>query len=179
MSPPQQQFIDLATRAPNVDAHAQALPPFKLAARVPAATRDLYSSTARMLKLHALPRPVAIDAESARWRGYLTSLREQVTTGAVSELQRATLLAILGRAQSRSPSVRRPAVGISSEGALQASWAFEDLPARAFTLEILRDGTIEWFYGDGTSGLTCGTGDEPEHDLPDDALELLVGAFSR
>lgn len=59
------------------------------------------------------------------------------------------------------------------------SWSFNDSPAKTFTIEILQDGRIEWFFRDAISGSAEGTDEEPERDLPESAIELLVANFSR
>lgn len=127
--------------------------------------------------LHPLPRPVAIDAQAARWQTFLDSLASRVASGAVPVAQRAALLSIWDRAQSRQPAIRRPAVGFSSEGTLEASWSFKDSP-HTFTLEIHRDGTCEWFFRDSNTGRISGTADTSERELPAEAIELLATNFA-
>jgi hypothetical protein len=178
MNPLQTQFIDLSSRSANFAIQMQDPRLIELAENAPAASQDRYQKSARALRLHSLPRPVAIDAESARWLAFLKRLSARAAAGEVSGEQRATLLAIWDRALSRQPAMRRPAVGVSAEGVLLASWAFADIPGRTFTLEILRDGSLAWFFRDRTTGNVHGTSDEPERYLPDDALELLASNFA-
>ncbi len=52
------------------------------------------------------------------------------------------------------------------------------MPGRTFTLELFRDGTLEWFFRDAATGEVSGTADEPERELPPQALALLVDAFA-
>lgn len=137
-----------------------------------------YEVTARLLGLHPLPKPVAIDLESARWFAFLDTLEVRVATGSVSSAQRSTLLAILDRARARQPSLRRPAVGVSSDGLLNASWSFIDTPGRVFSLEIQRDGAVDWFYRDAATDTSRGSDDELPHELPEEALLLLTAGFS-
>ena len=103
--------------------------------------------------------------QTAGWKSVEDIERER-------KLQRDTLAAIL----SRVPSVRTPAVGISSDGVLQASWSFVDVPGLVFTLSIPPDGRIEWFYRDAATDIVRGSGD-PVSTLPDEAIDLLAAAF--
>jgi hypothetical protein len=54
------------------------------------------------------------------------------------------------------------------------SWAYVDLPGKAFTVEILPDGRIEWFFRNRDRAIVAGTLDEPEATVPDDAIEHLA-----
>jgi hypothetical protein len=146
-------------------------------ARVPPGA-TVYRDSANAVGLHPLPRPVAIDAEAARWQTFLDNLASRVAAGTVPAEQRAALLSIWDRAQSRQPALRRPAIGFSSEGTLEVSWSFKDSPAHTFTLEILRDGGCEWFFRDSTTGHSDGTIDTPERELPVKAIELLAANFA-
>lgn len=177
MSPLQLQFIDLSTREPQ-DA-VNRLMSAELATRVPPASAALYRDSAKIVRLHALPEPVAIGGEAARWQSFLASLTARVAAGAVPAVQRQALIAIWERACCRQPALKRPAAGFSSHGTLQLSWAFKDSPAKTLTLEILRDGTLEWFFRDTTTGRTEGTDEHPERELPERAIELLATNFLR
>jgi hypothetical protein len=176
MSPPQLQFIDLSTRDPQ--GAEKAFVSAELAAQVPSDSSTRYRDSAKVVRLHALPRPVAIGAEAARWQLFLGSLTARVVEGSVPAVQRDTLLSIWERARSRQPALRRPAVGFSTDGSLQASWSFKDSP-KTLTIEILRDGGVEWFFRDNMIGRTEGSGEEPERELPDSAIELLSANFLR
>lgn len=177
MSPPQLQFIDLSTRDP--EGAEKAFVSAELAARVPPDDSTRYRDSAKVVRLHPLPRPVAIGAEAARWHLLLGSLSARVAEGSVPAAQRETLLSIWERAHSRQPTLRRPAVGFSSDGTLQLSWAFKDAPAKTLTIEILRDGGVEWFFRDNMIGRTEGSGEESERELPESAIELLAANFLR
>jgi hypothetical protein len=142
------------------------------------AAKAQYEVTARVLRLHPLPKPVAIDLESARWFTFLDTLEVRVAAGSVSSTQRSTLLSILDRARARQSSLRRPAVGVSSDGLLSASWSFIDTPGRVFSLEIHRDGAIDWFYRDAATDTSRGSEDELPRELPEEALLLLTSGFS-
>lgn len=177
MSSLQMHSIDLSIRHTAGHARRQRPAPTDLAARFPREVRALYALSARALGLHRLRRPVAIGAESARWSAFLDALEERVAAGSVSSAQRSTLLSIWERALAQQPSLRRPAVGISETGLLRASWSFADIPGRVFSLEIHRDGAIDWFYRDATTDTSFGSGDELPHELPAEALELLAAGF--
>jgi hypothetical protein len=175
VSPPQLHFIDLSTRK-SPAAESAFLSTELVDRSAPGAA--LYRASANAVGLHPLPHPVAIDAEAARWQAFLDDLASRVATGAVPAAQRAALLTIWRRALSRQPTLRRPAVGFSSDGTLEVSWAFSDSPGQTFTLEILRDGTCEWFFRDTTAVHSDGTADAPDRELPPRAIELLATNFA-
>jgi hypothetical protein len=177
MSPPQPQFIDLSIRDSGPVAQGAPLDE-EIAAFVSTTSAELYGRTAKVLRLHSLPRPVPIDRESGRWFEFLDSLKARAEIGMVTQAQRTKLLAVWDRALGRQPSLRRPAVGMSDDGSLRVSWSFADLPGRVFTLDLHRDGSVDWFYRDQSSGLVTGTDDEPATDLPEDAVLLLANGFS-
>jgi len=135
--------------------------------------------TEQLIRPHSLPRPVAIvDRESERWFSFLEALVNRVAAGDVTAVQRDALVGTWDEARRRQPALRRPAVGSSKDGVLQVSWSFHEGPERVFTLDIDRDGGIEWFYRDAQTGLLRGSGDEPVRMLPDEALDLLTSGFS-
>jgi hypothetical protein len=177
VSPPHAQFIDLSIRDRDRQAAKPETPTLEIAAKVPDASTALYGGTARALRLHALPQPVAIDLESERWFSFLDTLKAREAADSVTSAQRAALLALWERALLRQPSIRRPAVGVSADGLLQASWSFQNVPGRVFTLEIHRDGMLDWFYRDPAAGIVRGTDDEMTRDLPDEALQFLADGF--
>lgn len=177
MSPPQAQFIDLSTRETDVQARRGRIPPADLAARFPEPAKALYALTARILALHPLPKPVAIDVDHARWFAFLDVLKARVAAGSVFPAQRSMLLSVWDRALALQPSLRRPAVGVSEDGLLRASWSFVDTPGRVFTLDIHRDGALEWFYRDAATNTSRGSEEVPPLELPAEAFELLVAGF--
>ena len=178
MNAPGAQFIDLSIRErstrPRVPETA-----VESTERVLTTAAEIYDATARALGLHALPRPVrvAIDLESERWSSFLDVLKARVSEGSVTMAQRSTLLSIWECALRRQPSLRRPAVGVSLDGLLQASWSFADAPGRIFTLEIQRDGEVDWYYRDSATGISRGSDDVLTAELPADAYELLAAGF--
>ncbi len=177
MSPALMSFIDLSTRGTE-RVQRGASPISDIAAWGSNEAKVRYDVTARVLGLHPLPKPVAIDVESARWFAFLDTLEARVAKGTLSSAQRSTLLSIWDRARARLPSLRRPAVGVSSDGLLSASWSFSDMPGRVFSLEIQRDGTVDWFYRDAATETSRGSEDELPRELPEEALELLAAGFS-
>jgi hypothetical protein len=177
MSPPHAQFIDLSIRDPGRQAATPPSGSMEIAAKVPDASTALYGRTAHALRLHALPHPVAIDSESERWFSFLDTLKARAAAGSVTSAQQTALLAIWERALLRQPLLRRPAVGVSPDGLIQASWSFQEVPGRVFTLEIHRDGTLDWFYRDPAAGIVRGTDDEATTELPDEALQFLADGF--
>jgi hypothetical protein len=173
----QVSLIDLSTRGAEQVQRGQS-PLSDVAAWGSNEAKARYEGTARVLRLHPLPKPVAIDLESARWFAFLDTLEARVVAGSVSSTQRSTLLSILDRARARQSSLRRPAVGVSSDGLLTASWSFIDMPGRVFSLEIQRDGAVDWFYRDAATDTSRGSEDELPHELPEEALLLLTAGFS-
>lgn len=174
MSPPQAQFIDLSIGGAATPVQPATIP---FTGRMSKEATPLYDGTARALRLHALPKPVAIDFESARWFSFLDALKDRASAGSVSSAQRSTLLSIWERAVRRQPSLRRPAVGVSADGNLRASWSFTDAPGRVFTLEIRTGGEVDWFYRDPMTGTSCGSGDVSTHEFPAEALDFLATNF--
>ena len=124
-----------------------------------------------------LPIPLPIDAEAARWHAYLTRLGQQEADGTISMAQRRAFLTLWERGLDRQPTLRRPTVGPSSAGHLQASWSYVDVPDRVFTIELHPDGSLEWFYRDRAQSLVLGTDDVPVAELPDEAIRLLAEGF--
>lgn len=174
MTPPSTEFIDLSTRAPTLLPMGFASS-HELATRVPTSSSQLSRSSAMAVRLHSLPRPVAIDEESARWQTFLESLAARVASGETPAAQQRALLSLWETARARQPALRRPAVGFTDDGILQASWSYEDLPASTFTVDILPDGRIDWFYRDGI--VTEGSDEALERELPAHALTWLADNF--
>jgi hypothetical protein len=164
-------FIDLSvrTRRRKPATADVAISPNDAAAR--------YDATARALGVQRLRKPVAIDSESARWSAFLELLDARVAAGSVTAAQRSALLRVWGVAHARRSSLRRPAVAVSEDGSLSASWSFVDLPGRVFSLQIHPDGAIDWFYRDVATDTVRGSEDALPHELPVEALELLVVGF--
>lgn len=177
MSQAQVSLLDLSTRSTE-QVQREASPLSDVAAWGANEAKTRYEVTARVLRLHPLPKPVAIDLESARWFAFLDALEARVAAGSASSTQRSTFLSILDRARARQPSLRRPAVGVSSDGLLSASWSFIDTPGRVFSLEIHRDGAIDWFYRDAATNTSRGSEDELPRELPEQAFLLLTSGFS-
>lgn len=178
MSPPQVPFTDLSMRGTETRARYRKTPRADVATRGSNEAQIRYDMSASELGLHPLPKPVAINVESARWFALLDMLEARVAEGSVSSAQWSTLLSIWDIARARQPSLRRPAVGVSEDGLLNASWSFIDTPGRVFSLEIHRDGTIDWFYRDTATDTSRGSEDALPHELPAEAFELLVAGFS-
>ena len=116
--------------------------------------------------------------EAVRWAQLLARLERRVEDSSLSPVQRERFLMVWREARSRSQTLRRPAVGVSVDGHLEAGWSFVDLPGRTFTIEIHRDGGVDWFFRDARTGAVEGAGDELPTGLPANAMELLVRSFS-
>jgi hypothetical protein len=69
--------------------------------------------------------------------------------------------------------LRRPAIGLGHGKELGLSWSFADVPGKTFTLDILPDGRVEWFFRDLARGLVVGTEGDGEAAVPDAALDHL------
>lgn len=41
------------------------------------------------------------------------------------------------------------------------------------TIDVEPDGRVDWFYCNAVDNQVCGTEDEPESELPEEALHLL------
>lgn len=98
-----------------------------------------------------------IHDESLRWHAFLASLDSWVLDGALTEAQRDAFFSIWDAATTLSPTMRRPVIDVR-DGLLGASWAFSDLPGHVFSLELGRNGEVDWFCGD--SATRAGAGSE-------------------
>jgi hypothetical protein len=116
--------------------------------------------------------------ERLRWIAYLASLDDRVASGELTEAQGSRFLSTWRNARRAAPGLRRPSVGRTEDDRLHLSWAFADRPGVVFTVDIEPDGRIDWFYRNATEQSIDGTEDEPEADLPEKALRLLVGFAS-
>ena len=115
--------------------------------------------------------------ERARWAAYLASLDGRVAEGDITEAQHQRFLEIWKSARRQVPRLRRPVAGRSDPGRLTLSWAFVDVKGVTFTIDIERDGRVDWFYRSAADGQVSGTADEPEDELPEEAV-LLLAAFT-
>lgn len=115
--------------------------------------------------------------ERARWAAYLASLDGRVAEGDITEAQHQRFLEIWKSARRQVPRLRRPVAGRSDQGRLTLSWAFVDVKGVTFTIDIERDGRVDWFYRNAADGQVSGTADEPEDELPEEAV-LLLAAFT-
>lgn len=116
--------------------------------------------------------------EDVQWRALIEKLAARVVNGSLTRLQRERFLAIWHEATRREPSLRRPAVGVSGDGHLQASWSFTDTPGRVFTIEIHPGGLVDWFFRDPSAGVLEGADDELSAALPAEAFAFLVSTFN-
>lgn len=112
--------------------------------------------------------------EQSRWIAYLASLDVRVVRGELTDVQRCKLLWIWRRAQQACQTVRRPCIGHNEDGQVHLSWGFTDRPGITFTIDIEPDGRVDWFYRNVADARIEGTKEEPEDDLPDEALMLLA-----
>lgn len=111
--------------------------------------------------------------ESERWIGYLARLRHQTINAEIPLAQRNAFLSLWRRASARISKLRRPAIGLGHGKELGLSWSFADAPGKTFTVDILPDGRVEWFFRDLARGLVVGTEDDGEAEVPDEALDHL------
>jgi tetratricopeptide (TPR) repeat protein len=111
--------------------------------------------------------------ESERWIGYLAKLRRQALDTEITHAQRQAFLSLWKRASARISRLRRPAIGRGHDQSLGLSWSFADVPGKTFTVDILPDGRVEWFFRDLARGLAAGTEGDGETAVPDAALEHL------
>jgi hypothetical protein len=84
------------------------------------------------------------------------------------------LLGLWQRAQQAFPSVRCLALGRMEDGQLYLSWSFIESPHLIFTVDIEPDGRIDWFYRNVAEGHIFSTSDDPQAELPEEALQLLA-----
>ncbi len=143
---------------------------------------DPEPSPAQMSRRQDLLMQIDLDAtrpsgEPARWAAYLASLDARIAKDEMTEAQRHRLLEIWQRARSTLPRLRRPVAGCSDEGRLSLSWAFVDVKGITLTVDIERDGRVDWFYRNTQDGQMKGTEDEAEAELPEEAF-LLFAAFA-
>lgn len=174
---PPASFIDLSIRGAAERARHRRIMSVDIATRGSNEATARYDATARAIGLHPLRKSVAIDNESARWSAFLDMLEARVAAGSVTSAQRSMLLSIWNRACAMQPSLRRPAVGVSEDGLLNASWSFIDIPGRVFSLEIHPDGAVDWFFRDTATDTSRGSDDAPPHELPAQAFEFLAAGF--
>lgn len=113
------------------------------------------------------------DANS-RWIAYLASLDERVEAGEMTEAQRSMLLRLWRRATTAFPTLRRPAIGPTQDDQLHLSWSFADRRGVTLTIDLERDGRVDWFYRNAADGVVLGTKEGSEPDLPGEALPLLA-----
>lgn len=118
---------------------------------------------------------LARKSEHERWLRYLLDLACREESGLVTSAQRATVLRLWERAQHMFPSLRRPAVGSDDQGRLHLAWAFQDLPDQELTIEIERDGKLDWFFRDPQKNIKLGS-EHPVETLSDAELKNL-GVF--
>lgn len=102
----------------------------------------------------------------------MTDVRKSVLAAIqCTPAQRNVLQAVL------SLPVRMPAIGMSSDAHLHVSWRFSDRPYLTFTLEVLSEGSIEWFFLDRSGTKTVDGSDVPVRELPEIALAYLRQHF--
>ena len=114
-------------------------------------------------------KPTGVTLEA--WNTYLDSLAgsTEVSSHAVETTRR------LWRSLSRRiPSLSVPAAEPLESGTLQLVW---DAGRTHVDVDVLADGTFEWFYRDRTTGLTSGQEDCAPEALPD-ALCAFLGMLA-
>ena len=108
--------------------------------------------------------------ESKRWDALIVHLQWSLCTGLLTSAQWVTFNKVC------TDDLLRPAVGIA-EGILQLSWAYDFIPGRTFTVEILHDGSVEWFFRSEARDICIGTEGHSVSALPPEALEYLRSTF--
>lgn len=94
-----------------------------------------------------------------------------------TEAQWDALLEFMRRVDIKYPRRRAPALDLNDRGELLVAFSYQDMPTTTFTMAILTDGRVEWFFRDDTRAdapILAGTPDEPEPCVPDAAIELLA-----
>jgi hypothetical protein len=104
--------------------------------------------------------------ETSRWVAHLAASGDSMPGRRFRDIWR--------RIRARFPEVRRPGVRCL-EGQIHLGWSFGDRPGETFTVDIMPDGRVEWFYRNAAKGLVAGTDEEPEEDLPEVAFSLFAG----
>jgi hypothetical protein len=112
--------------------------------------------------------------ETARWIAYLASLGERKIRGEVTATQERRFLETWRSARTAFPLLRHPSVTRTDDGRLHLGWSFADRPGVTLTIDVEPDGRIDWFYCNASDNRVCGTEDEPESELPEEALNLLT-----
>jgi len=65
-------------------------------------------------------------------------------------------------------------VGRTEEGRLYLSWSFADRPHVVLTVDIEPDGRVDWFFRDSLQESISGTEEEPQDELPEEAIRKLT-----
>ena len=112
--------------------------------------------------------------EHNRWSRYVASLEERIARGEMTASQCQVFRRIWDRARDIFPKLRYPSVGCTSEGRLHLGWSFTDIPGITFTIDIERDGRIEWFFRNLNLSAVLGTDEDTEYDIADETLNLLA-----
>jgi hypothetical protein len=86
--------------------------------------------------------------ETTRWTAALTHVAAAVIDGTITHAQRTTFLDVWRTLQQRFAGIRRPAIRITDDGVLQIGWSFVQPPGALFTMDIHRDGTLDWYLRD-------------------------------
>lgn len=141
----------------------------------PVQVDDPYVGLVSKLDLERL----AQGEEAERYLGYFAHLYQEVVEGSLAREQHSALLSVLRKIHDRIPNIRHPAIGQNIDGLLELSWSFADIPNAVFTIEILQDGRLEWFFQDTAKSQTGGTDEEPVSALPEDAILFLEDVYSR
>ncbi|MCZ7681550.1 MAG: hypothetical protein M5U28_23235 [Sandaracinaceae bacterium] len=114
-------------------------------------------------------RPAGSD-EDAAWLAALLRLRARRLDWRMPEVQHRAVLEILRRMREAAPSIRRPLLGPTEEGAYQLVWSYRDRSA-ALEIEVGVDGSVQWLFIDRDKG-SCEGSDEPEPHLPERAVSF-------
>jgi tetratricopeptide (TPR) repeat protein len=123
-------------------------------------------------------RALAGRDENSRWLAYLAGAAKQVRAGEIGGPQHAALLRVLSVIRGRYPALRHPTAGRSEDGGYYLRWAFRDLPALTFSIDIDTQGRTHWLFRNAATREVAGSDDEPVERLPDEALDRMA-CFSR
>ncbi len=133
---------------------------------------DSEVSPRRTELVEGLSLDVAAPDELTRWTASLTALVAAVADGTLMHAQRRALLNVWSSLEARFPGIRRPAVRTTDDGTLQMGWSFVHPAGAVFTVDIHRDGTLEWYLRDPEAADSVAS-DRPVASLPEEVIQRL------
>jgi len=121
---------------------------------------------------------VIATAENIRWANLLQRLATSGLGGKLSSIQTGRFLHLWDSAR-RTVNLLYPAVNITDDGVLELSWSYGSRRGKAFTIDVLRDGGMNWFFMDDETGFVKSSGDLPVLEIPADIWARGLAAFRR